>query len=127
MGITRKKAPSPQHQRHAKRCRQGHHRTIAFKQRAHGARPGVMRIGLRANLREGHRQIDAEFMRRRILAGVIAALAAVTEIGQMRQIASGKFAPHGHGGKDGAIAFAIAAGIAHRHVAAGFRGGFVFL
>jgi hypothetical protein len=50
----------------------------------------------------------------------------MTEIREMRQITSGKFPPHRHGGKHRAIAFAITAGIAHRHVAAGFGGGFVF-
>jgi hypothetical protein len=51
----------------------------------------------------------------------------MAEIRQMRQIAGRKFPPHRHGGEDRAIAFAITAGIAYRHVAAGFGGSLVFL
>jgi len=65
-------------------------------------------------------------MRRRILAGVISALAGMAEIGEVREITGGEFPPQRHRRENGAIPFAIATGIADFHLPPGFNGGVSF-
>jgi hypothetical protein len=57
---------------------------------------------------------------------MIAALAAMAEVRQVREVAGREFPPHGHGGEHRAIALAIPAGIADFHLPPRFGGGFSF-
>ena len=98
-----------------------HQRAIALEQTAHAGGPGVFGVGFGAQRGECLGDIDPKGMRRRVLAGVVAALAAMTEIGEVGEIRPGEFTAHRHGGEDGAIAFAIAAGIADFHLPPGLH------
>src|SRR5580692_11242460 len=59
-------------------------------------------------------------MRRGILARVITFAAVVAEVGEVVQIAGGETLALLHGGEDGAVAFAVAAGVADAHDALAF-------
>src|SRR5580698_2534074 len=60
-------------------------------------------------------------MRRGVLARVITFAAVVAEVGEVIQIAGGETLTLLHGGEDGAVAFAIAAGVADAHDTLAFR------
>ena len=82
-----------------------------------------MRVTLGADFREAGGNVDAELVGRGILTGVVAALAVVAEVGEVVEVPLGEVAPELHGGEDGAEAFAVAAGVADFHGAAGVLGG----
>ena len=113
-----------QHQPHSQRQRGGddHHQRqpVALKQPRERARPGEFGPCLGAPLCKRQRHIDGEFMRRRILAGMIAGPAMMAEIGKLRRIADIEQAAAFHRRKDGAEPLAIAAGIADLHDPGGF-------
>ena len=103
-------------ERGEQRGQQRHDGPVALEQPAHGRGPGEGRVAFLPQRREGGGHIHAEGVRGGVLAGVVAALAAMAEIGQVRQVARGEIPPHRHGGEDRAVAFAVAAGIADRHL-----------
>ena len=107
--------------------RDGNRYSVAPEDSGKRARPGVSLVCLQAKLRQDFGQIQRELVRRSVLAGVIAAAAIVAEVGEIAQIAAGELAAQFDGRKDGAIAFAIPAGVADFHEAPGlplgFRGG----
>ena len=116
-----------QQQRDAQGREQGDDGPVALEQPAHRRGPGVLRVGLLPQLGEGRGDVDAEGMRRRVLAGVVAALAAMAEVGEVREVRFLEGTAHRHGGEDGAIALAVAAGIADLHLPPGFGDGLAFL
>ena len=81
-------------------------------------RPGVPLPALLPHFGERRRQVEGELVRLRVLAGVVAAAAVVAEVGELRDVARGEDLLAGHRGEDGAIALAIAAGVADLDLAA---------
>ena len=73
--------------------------------------------GIGADLGQHLGDVDLKLVRRRELAIVVARAAAMAEVGQVVEIAVEEGAARFHGRKDGAQAFAIAAGVADRHQA----------
>ncbi len=96
----------------AGRQRQGHGEAVARVERAEGPRPGVVDVGLAAHPRHRPRHVDRELVRRRVLAGVQAGAAVVAEVGEVVDVGLGELEPARHRRKDGAKAFAVAAGVA---------------
>jgi hypothetical protein len=100
---------------------------VALEERPHRPRPGVIGVGFHPQRREGLRHVDPPGMRRCILAGMEAALAAMAQIGQVAEVAGREIPPQLHRREDRAIALAVAAGVADLHVAPcigqGFGGG----
>ncbi len=94
---------------------------VALVEPAQRRRPGEVGIGLQAHLGHGLRHVDGELVRRRVLAGVQAGAAVVAQIGQVVHVGLAEFQPARHGRKDGAKAFAVAAGIADLQLARHFR------
>ena len=89
----------------------------------HGGRrrgPCVAFPAFGANLGKGGRYVQRELVRFGILAGVIAAPAVVTEVGQLRDVAIRKGALAEHRRENVAIPLAIAAGIADFRLATCF-------
>ena len=101
-----------QEDRQARRARQGHRKAIALEQGSQSTRPGVLPVRLHPDVREHLGKIHLEFVRRRVLAGVIARAAVVTEIGEVREVAFGEAQAALERWKDCAEAFAIPAGVA---------------
>ena len=120
-----------QHQPHRKcqRRRDDHHKpeTVAREQPRQRAGPGEFGPCFGPPFGQRQRHIHGEFMGRRILAGMVAGPAMVTEIGQLRGVALREQAAALHRREDSAEALAIAAGIADLHDPRGFlmrrRGG----
>ena len=114
-----------QKQREPGHQRQGQREAVALVQLAQRGRPGVVRIGLAANLGHGLRNVHRKFVRRCVLAGVQAGAAVVAQVGNEMDIGLAKFQPPCHGREHGAKAFAVAAGIADlqlaRHLGFGGR------
>ena len=94
---------------------QGQGQAVFLVQLAHGGRPGIVGIGLAAHFGHGLGDVDAEFVRRCVLAGVQAGAAVVAEIGQVMHIGLTELQTARHGREHGAETFAIAAGIADLH------------
>ena len=78
-------------------------------------RPAILFVRCEADLRERPRHVDAELVRRRVLAGVKTLAAVVAQVREIGEIALGERQPVFHGRKHRAISFAVAAGVAHRH------------
>jgi hypothetical protein len=76
-------------------------------------------VAFPAQLGEDLGQVEPELVGRRVLASVETALAAMTEVGEMHEVPIGEGAVQFHGGEDRAVAFAVAAGVADLHGAAG--------
>ncbi len=117
----------PQEEGDGEKRQDGNCYSVAPEESGKRTRPGVALVCLQAKLRQDSWQIQRELVRRSVLAGVIAAAAIVAEVGEIAQIAAGELTAQLDGRKDGAIAFAIPAGVADFHEAAGlllgFRGG----
>ena len=77
-----------QEQKNSRRCdsAENERQRVAAKQNAEEARPGVLLIRLRPDGGEGPRKVQRKFVRRGILAGVIAFAAVVAEVGEKVQV-----------------------------------------
>ena len=108
-----------QHQPDCQRQRGGndhHHRkTIARKQPRQRPGPGVFGPCFSAPFGQRQRHIHREFMRRRILAGMITGTAMVAQIGKLRGIADIEQTAALHRREHSAEALTITAGIADLH------------
>src|SRR4029450_8796282 len=78
-------------------------------------RPAIRLVRFRANLRHRPRDVDAELVRRRILAGVKKLATVVAQVGEIRQIARRKCQAVLHRRKYGAELLAVTARIADGH------------
>ena len=109
-----------QHEEHeAGRGCEAHDDTVALEERTQRAGPRVLAVGCAADLGHHLRKIELELVRRRVWAGVIARAAVVAQIGHVGEIALGERDAPLERGKDSAVPFAIAAGIADaRHALA---------
>src|SRR5262249_273444 len=87
-----------------------------LEQTGKDSRPAKFAVGIRAQLGHELGNVDREFVGRRILARVVAIAAIETEVGEINQIALGKSSPPFHRGKNRAVSFAVAAGIADCHL-----------
>ncbi len=92
-----------------------HDKTIAVEQAGKRPRPGEFPPACGAALGKGERNIDGEFMRRRILTGMVAGTAMMTEIGQKGGIPDIEQAAAFHRRKDRTEPLAIATGITDLH------------
>src|SRR5207249_11512925 len=86
----------------------------------HETRPRIFHVRLRSNLREDLWYINGELVRGRVLAGVIALGAVVAEVRKVVDVGFAECLPALHSGEDGAIAFAVPAGVADHHQAFAF-------
>ena len=82
------------------------------EQGARPRRPGVAPVGRPADGGQRARHVDPERVRRRILAGVQARAAVVAQVRQVAEVGLREVEAALDGRKDGAEAFAVAAGVA---------------
>ena len=107
-------------QRKAQRRGERHGKAAALEQACGGAGKGQIVPAFLPDLRQGTRQVQREFMRLGVLAGVIAPSAVVAEVGQLHHIAIAKGALAMQRRKDCAKPLAVAAGIADLGLTPGF-------
>src|SRR5215469_4275522 len=94
-------------------------RAAIFERAREKSGPAPAPVGLAARLRENLWDIDRKFVRRRVHAGVIAGAAVVAQVRQIKHIALLKIAARLDCAKHGAVAFAVAAGVADDELARG--------
>ena len=101
-----------QHHTDRQRRRQRNHQPVGAEQSGERARPGMLFVGLGTQFGESLRQVDAEFVRRRVLAGMKAAGTVVTEIGEIAEIGVAEGASQFHRRENRTVTLAIPAGVA---------------
>ena len=79
------------------------------------ARPAVLLVRAQADLGKRPRHVDAELVRRRVLARVETLAAVVAEVGEVIEVGRDKCEALLHRRKDRAKLFAVPARVAHRH------------
>src|SRR6266540_1491116 len=77
-------------------------------------------IRLHAQLRHELRNVHRKFMRRRVLAGVVTVAAIEAQVGEISQVGFGKIPAQLQRGKNRAVALAITASVADRHLSLAF-------
>ena len=105
------------------RAEQGHQEhieTVGLEEPPQELRPGKFLPRLLPELCHDHGVVQVEFVRRGILAGIIAAAAVVAEIGKVLQFLIRKLAAQFHNGEDSAETFTVSAGIADGRAALRF-------
>jgi hypothetical protein len=91
------------------------HQSVAGEYPGERPRPRIGLVRVIACLGQYQRHVDVELMRRRKLTIDVAGTAGMAEIGEIIEVTVRKRAPHFHGRKHRAQAFAVTAGIADRH------------
>ena len=111
-----------QHQKQAQAGSQAqrHCQPVALVQGPQRLGPSVAAVSCLTHLGHGPGDVDGEFVRWCVLAGVQASSAVVAQIGQVMHVSLCEVEPTGHGREYRAKAFAIATGVADRHLARDF-------
>ena len=99
---------------------QGNSHSLLRERPSQKSRPAPSLITRQPHVRHYLRNVDRKLVRRRIHAGVIAGTAVVTEMSDVENVTFRERPAHLERGKDRAVAFAIATGIADRQLAFGF-------
>ena len=107
------------HKRNRRRGKKNGHAAM-FERAPEKSRPAESLVGLDARLGQNLRNVDREFMRRRVHARVVAGAAVVAQIGKIKHVAALEIAPCFNSAKYGTIPLAVTARVADDQLPVGF-------